>query len=459
MDYFNIKFIPRRPGIYLVGGTVRDFLLGFDPKDIDIAVTNNPLRVAEEIAANAGGRPVRIGKPGKTIYRVTAKDRVYDVVPVNGDRIEADLMQRDFTINAMAVDIASDRLIDIGKGRRDLSERVIRMVADDSFRNDPIRLLRAYRFASVLDFKITSGTTAVISRDADRISLAAGERIRVEWLKLLGAPGAYERIASMDAAGLLGRIFPELSALKGCMQNHHHRFDAFAHTMDTCRHLEVMLATDRPALCPGQANQMLLQGPSFEALLKHAALLHDIGKAATKTVDKNGSIHFYGHEAKGADMAADTSVRIRMSKNERQYVDRIIRNHMRPLALFMIHAQQQLHRKGIVRFFMKCAPCAPELLLLSVADMLAKGDTKRSAEFLQFARDIVRSWFDEYLPRARKSPLITGHDLIHVFRLAPSPLFEAILDHIETKRRTGEIRTREEALEAIIFFLDRQKHS
>ncbi len=459
MNYFNIKFIPRRSGIYIVGGTVRDFLLGFDPKDVDIAVSGDPLRVAEEIAANAGGRPVRIGKPEKMIYRVAANDRMYDVVPINGDCIEADLMHRDFTINAMAIDTASKRLIDVGNGRQDLSDRTIRMITDDAFRNDPIRLLRAYRFASMLDFKLTPGTTAAVSRDAGRIRLAAGERIREEWLTLLGTPGAYSRIASMEAAGLLGNLFPEILALKGCMQNHHHRFDAFAHTMDTCRHLEAMLATDHPVLCPGRPNQMLLQDPSVEGLIKHAALLHDIGKAATKTVDEQGGIHFYGHEAKGADMAAEAGARIRLSKNEQQYVDHIIRNHMRPLALFMAHARRRLHQKGIVRFFMRCAPYASDLLLLSVADMLAKGNRKRSNAFIRFAGDMFRSWFEEYLPRARKRPLVTGHDLIHVFGLSPSPLFAAILDHIETKRRMGEIRTREEAIEAIIFFLDRQKHS
>jgi len=303
MIQINIKFIPFLPddsNIYLVGGTVRDILLGTPPKDYDLVTTDDPKALAEQIAEKAKSRAVALGKPGLRIYRVTAGEQTFDIAPAKGGTIESDLKKRDFTINALAVSAATGKLIDLQNGIEDLHDAKIRMVSEENLTEDPLRMLRAYRMGACLNFTIEPKTGQTISKGAFRIYTSAGERIRDELLKLFGAANSYPYLAEMDETGLLSGIFPEIEPLKHCQQNRFHDADVFAHTLSAYAHLEKGISSPETLLPDTSAAALLLESAPCVPLLKYSLLLHDLGKPETRTIDEKGTVHFYTHEAAGA---------------------------------------------------------------------------------------------------------------------------------------------------------------
>jgi putative nucleotidyltransferase with HDIG domain len=462
MIEINANIIPKTKGAYIVGGSVRDFLLELSPNDYDIAVLGNPEQFAKNIASKTSGRIVRMGKPGSAsggIIRVVSGDKIFDISSINNASIEEDLNKRDFTINAIAYCLSSGRIIDPLGGMQDLADKKIRMVSQRAFINDPIRMIRAYRICASLDFKIDPQTVSAIKRDAKLIKNSAGERIRTEFFKILRSYKAYYYLSKMADAGLLSEIFPELEALKGCMQNRYHSYDVFEHTMKAFCCLERIL-NDYSEYIPEIYSQNIKQlNKNKGYLLKFAILLHDIGKPAARSIDSQGNIHFYGHGKKGANIANKISKRLKLSTSERCYVDFIVRNHIRPLFLFISHQKKILTKKGITRFFIKCGDNAPALLLHTIADIQGKGNpanggvrpvcvqrTGRDAAFIEFAKAMLLRFFSDFIPGKIKPPLITGYDLIHEFGLTPSPLFKKILKIVQEERLSDKINTRQEAI-------------
>jgi len=460
MIQINPNIIPKTKGAYIVGGSVRDLLLELSPNDYDIAVLGNPEQFAKNIASKISGRIVRMGKPGSAsggIIRVVSGDKIFDISSINDASIEEDLNKRDFTINAIAYSLSSGRIIDPLGGIQDLVEKKIRMVSKQAFIKDPIRMIRAYRICASLNFNINPQTVSAIKRDAKLIKNSAGERIRTELFKILQSYKAYYYLSQMADVGLLREIFPELDALKGCMQNRYHSYDVFEHTMKAFCCLEKIL-NDYSEYIPKIYNQNIKQLSKNKGyLLKLAILLHDIGKPAALSINSQGNIHFYGHGKKGADIANKISKRLKLSTNERYYIDFIVRNHIRPLFLFISHQKKVLTKKGITRFFIKCGDNVPALLLHTIADVQGKGDkedvrpvyvqrTGRDTAFIEFAKAMLHDFFSDFMPGIIKPPLITGYDLIHEFGLTPSPLFKKILKIVQEERLSDKINTRQEAL-------------
>ena len=191
----EIQF-PGQPA-YLVGGSVRDILLGHTPCDYDIAVPGDPLTYAREIAAIRKARVITIGNNNKTVFRIVSGDLVFDITPLKDQSIDADLMQRDFTINSIAYDLATKKIVDINGGMADLEKKRIRMVSADIFQRDAIRLLRAFRIAVQTGFQINDATAAAIKSEHHLISTAAGERIRDELFGILKSENSRSAVAGM----------------------------------------------------------------------------------------------------------------------------------------------------------------------------------------------------------------------------------------------------------------------
>ena len=461
MNSFDEKIFNKSlwKGAYIVGGSVRDRLLGRTPFDFDVAVFGNAKKFAKHLAAVKNGHWVEMGKQGQAVYRVVVDKMILDVSPVNGTSIEEDLKRRDFTINAMAYDIASKAYIDCVGGMQDLENQNIRMVSRSIFERDPLRLIRAYRMAAVFEFTIEPRTLSAVKADAGLISNTAAERIRTELFKILETSNSHRYILQMADSGLLFVILPELSSLKGCTQNRYHRFDIFDHTIKAFFHLENILKNPVayfPVL--GNLQDKWAQKDRAE-LLKYCVLLHDIGKPAVKTEDRQGRIHFYGHGKKSADMAKRINQRLKLSNQAAEYTDFIIRNHIRPLFLFNAHQQKNISSKAIIRFFMKCGSRTPDLWLHTLADIKGKGDAEdeRNAAFIEFARKMITYYHSEYQSKKERPPLISGKDLINTFGLKPSPLFKKILTRVEEARLSDSIHSKAEAEAWVRDFLARSK--
>ncbi|MBW2366471.1 MAG: CCA tRNA nucleotidyltransferase [Deltaproteobacteria bacterium] len=456
---FNTKILPEKKGVYVVGGSTRDLLLGLKPIDYDLTVSHNPEQFAAKLARRSGGRLVRMGKPGKLVYRVVLEPVYFDITPINGPSIMDDLRSRDFTINAMAIDVSTGQLLDVTGGRKDLEAKRLRMVSGTAFRNDPIRLLRAYRLAASLGFAIEPGTVTEIHRQRGAIRTSAGERIRAELLKIFAAQTSAPLIRQMADTGLLFEIFNELRPLKACSQNQHHAYDVFQHTLIAYESLESIL-TDSPG---NDLNRWLhdrSENPVEDmALLKCALLLHDIGKPQTARKDADGAIHFLGHESAGAQMAEQICNRLRFSHREREFITQIITHHTRTLHLFNAHQKQVLSSKATARFLTRCGAYTPYLLLHTLADLMGKGPSRKSetAAFSEFARMLFKTFKTRYLPLQSQPPLITGHDLIKVFHLSPSPLFKKLLSAVTEQRLADSTMDRKAALELVKHLLNQRE--
>ncbi len=450
LNDINLDFLPDCiDGVYLVGGTIRDLLAGHTPADIDLVVDGDITRTAAKIAAKIGGRVIDLGKKGFAVLRVASPDATIDITPLAHPSIEADLLQRDFTINAMAYDVKAKRLVDCTGGRADMQRKIIRMVSPAAFERDPARLVRAYRMAAVFQFSISAETQETIGNNRHLVTSVSGERVRAELFKIFNAVDSAPVMMRMAASGLLTSIFPELHPAIGCTQNRHHQFDVFDHSLRAYEELETLLS-GFGARFPNLAR---LTDPAdlsdHTAILKYAALLHDVGKPATRRVDEHGRVHFFGHAAKSADIATGISHRLRLSKKQREVSDSVIRNHIRPLFLFLASEKGTLSRRGMVRFFRRCDGLTLPIIVHTMADIVAKADTLGGGDgrFITFCDHLFDTYIDTINRQAAVPPLINGHDLITVFGLSPSPRFKHILNLVNERRLCGELNNRDQALE------------
>jgi poly(A) polymerase len=443
----HIDPLPRQKGVYIVGGCLRDHILGIPPTDVDIAVQGDPGLFARELAHKLNTRVISMGRRNHPMLRVIAKNKIFDISPLQGTCIEEDLRKRDFTINALAYETASAKTIDGVRGIQDIHERRIRQVSKTCFQADPLRLLRAFRLAAQLGFNIEKQTFKTIQDNAHLIPAAAAERIRSELFGILRARDTYAWLQKMAQSGILFKILPELAAMQGCLQNRHHVFDVFDHTIQTLRHMEIFTTRDGHAL-PYHRAGLKSMNEQHQLRLKLAALLHDIGKPLTRQRSTDGRVRFIGHETRGAHMVAALGNRLRFSNDEIQHAVTMVRYHLRPLFLFNARQKQTLTPRGITRFFVNTHPITPDILLLSLADTRAKKPPAHApeAEFEQFVRELYHQYETGFKSSLDIPALITGHDLIQHLHLTPSPLFKQILARTRESQLSGQITTREEAL-------------
>jgi len=456
---------------YLVGGFVRDMLLERDTADIDIAVNADALDIAARIADALGGRYVPLDEENG-VGRVIIPDskREIDFTTLKGS-IEQDLAQRDFTIDAMAIEVdkninamlSTDRLIDPFNGRDDLRRGIMRAVSDTCFEADAARLIRAVRLAAELGFSIDSHTETIISHNSQLITSVAGERIREELLRILAVPGAGRWLAYLDEVGILTVLIPEMAPARGVDQPKVHVWDVFEHSIQTINAVEfilreagwdyaseeVLTAVPWSVSIRQHFNREVSSGSTRRSLLKLAALLHDIAKPQTKTIDDDGRARFLGHPQEGADTAAGILERLRFSSREIKLVEHLVKYHMRPTQ--MSHEELPT-RRAIYRYFRDTGDAGIDILYLSLADHLAtRGPYLDPAQWQEHAQ-IVKYVIDKQSEEESISAppkLLDGHDIINIFGLSPGPGVGQLLEALRETQAAGEVTTREEALEYV----------
>jgi len=443
------------PGqVYLVGGSVRDLLLGRRPLDLDLAVAGNPGTFAQRLAAHTGGRLVPLGKPGLMLYRIVSGSQIMDVSAIFGRSISEDLQRRDFTINAIAIDLAGRDIIDVCGGRADLAARRVRMVSRSAFEQDPVRLIRTFRMAAVLRFEVTPETAAAVRDQASLIAKPAGERIRNELLKILETGRAAEAITQMADCGLLSAMLPEFAALRNERSGQKPRCDRFEHTLKAFSEIEALLTDPRPVI-PCDIDPMLWSLASVPAaILKFAILLHELVRPSA---DRN-NLRRFQRAPVDFDAVKTICARFKMSNRQTHYVDFIARKHHWPLLLFEAHRRKRLSDRAVSRFFMTAADKTPDLLIHAAAD--AAGGTceigNQEKTFASFTKGLLRHYFTEFLPRKNSPPLLTGRDLIDLLGLQPAPFFKSLLNRVEADRLAGRLQTKDEAIRRVKKMLQRR---
>ncbi|MFZ2089993.1 MAG: HD domain-containing protein, partial [Desulfobaccales bacterium] len=377
----------RQAEVYLVGGTVRELARGGRTPDLDVAVSQQTLELAQELAQALGGTYVLLAE-GERTARVVAGADILDLAEFRGPGLMADLKGRDFTINAMALDLAEllagrgPELIDPLGGLADLAAGQVRLVAAANLAADPLRLLRAYRFAATHDFLVTLDTEAAIRGLAPALAGVAGERVHYELFQLLAAPRAGAVVRGLDRVGLLVQIFPEVADMKGVPQDGYHHLDVFEHSLETLAQLEVVLGAPE-RFFEALAAPVRDKGaePGAAAVLKVAALFHDVGKPQVQERRLSPARYtFYHHEQVGVEIFKVAARRLRCSQAQTRAVCHFITWHMRPFLLLPLFSRGELTIRALGRLVQAARGQLAAGFALAMADSLAGQGPQKPAD-------------------------------------------------------------------------------
>jgi putative nucleotidyltransferase with HDIG domain len=478
LDRLRQFFAERGATAYLVGGFLRDLLAGRPTLDLDLAVDGDALALARALADAVGGSfvvldaardvgrvvlPLRSDAPASQHPR--RGQAFVDIARLRGGGIDQDLALRDFTVNALAVDLAQAvgdppawPLRDPFRGRADLEARLLRVVSATAFQDDPIRPLRAVRFVAQLGLRLEPSTERLLRRHGRLVTRASPERCREELLKTLAQPRAAQNLRLMDTVGILTALFPELESGRGVEQPREHYWDVFTHHLEAAARMEEILSADQRAQLPALRSvpwqpwldehfrQELGDGHTRATLLKLTALLHDVGKPQTKTIAPDLRIRFFGHAEQGAELAAAALRRLRCSDHVVRYAQTIIANHLRPNQ--MAQRGQWPTKRALYRFYRDVGDAGVDTVYHCMADYLAaRGPWLTQGEWEQqcaLMAHILPSDAQKATPSVPK--LVDGNDLQELFGMAPGPGFRTLLEAVREAQAIGEVTSREEAL-------------
>jgi putative nucleotidyltransferase with HDIG domain len=461
---------------WIVGGALRDELLGRPVRDVDIAVAGDPAPVARAVADSVGGPVFRLSEAFGA-WRVIdrRRGRVFDVSPLQASSIEEDLARRDFTVNAMAraVDGAAaapglaatvaalaaetlpgGALIDPLGGRADLDARVLRVLGPEAYERDSLRPLRLARFAAELGFEPDPETERLTAAAAPGVANAAGERVFAELRRLMIADGALAGLALADRLGLLKAVLPELTDLHDVEQSHYHHLDVYDHTREVLA-MQIDLEDRLHSLfeAPDAARlERILAEPLADELtraqaLRLGALLHDIGKPATRETRPDGRVTFMGHDRLGERMVRSLCRRLRTSDRLARFLEGLTRHHL--VLGFLVH-ERPLDRRQVYRYLARTTPVEVEVTLLSCADRLAT-QGRRAEEateaHLDLARELMRAALD-WREHGPPPVPIRGDELAHEVGIEPGPELGRLLAELTEAVYAGEVATRDEAVAA-----------
>ncbi len=443
---------------WIVGGAVRDALGERHVVDLDLAVAGDPAEAARRIAAASRGPAFELSAEFGT-WRALAGDRSWhaDVSALRGETIEADLGQRDFTVNAMAValDDPAGEPIDPFDGRADLAERMLSPVSDRTFTDDPLRILRAARLGADLRFGLDRDLVRLAREAAPRAAEPAGERQLAELRLLIAGPDPLRGLELLDGLQATAAVLPELDALRGVGQNPNHHLDVHGHTLEVLANL---LTVERdlvrytgdaaPAVATLLAEPLADDFTRGEAL-RFGAIFHDAGKPATREEHSGGFVSFVGHDREGAVVVREACARLKTSRALARHLESLTLHHLH--LGFMTH-ERPLSRRRLYDYLKLTEPVAADVTLLTVADRLSARGTGPTATpemieaHLELAREVLSPAIAWHRYGAPKPP-IPGDQLAAAVGIEPGPELGRLLDEIEAAVFTGEVVTADDAIE------------
>lgn len=510
-------FHDRQRQAYLVGGSIRNLLLGEPSTDWDIVTDGDAPTLARGLADTLGGYYAHLHDKASRVVIKEQQEIIIDIAPLIGNTIEDDLRRRDFTLNAIAAPLDKvvhhldaentnfqNILIDPLHGAADIAAHRLKAVDSEVFRHDPLRMLRAVRLMMRYQLSMDAWTEGLMIRDAALLPLVAASRIHDELYAILEPDGATDRLRFLDAHGLLTVLIPEFVPARGMRQPPPHRWDVLEHSLEAVGALERLAMTLRrdlgtppptsniPTVRRGEGGREAWGGPLRQEVwetsspagevgmgtippsedlteistllleaeqqgifqfanltsprMKMAALLHDIGKPATYTIDEAGAIHFYNHPQAGVPLAQHVMTRLSASTQDRRLVQQVVAHHMRPGQLGQ---NDTITPRAIRRYFVDLGPTGIYVALISLADHLATlGPQPLSTSWTQHLAT-VRLLLTGYIrERASILPprLLSPEELMRRLSLQPGPLVGQLLESIAEAQAEGRIHSKEEAL-------------
>lgn len=446
---------------YLVGGFVRDLLLGKEPRDIDLVVAGSARETINRLAENTGIKTVILDEKHDLI-RVILSSIHLDVTGLNGSSLKKDLLRRDFTLNAIALplnaylpgDDWTSQIIDPLNGRGDIHKRVIRACSTKSFEEDPLRVLRAVRLKQQLNFVIEQNTLELASNMQNSLTTVPGERIWEELCHIFQLSSSGEALAFLERqTRALEQIFPEIGPMRETEQNHYHADNVWEHCLKTLMLFEEILDGH---LLTGEIKTKVfdyLEKPLGGVrkrlpVVKLACLFHDLGKSKTRGEREDGRITFYGHHTAGGPLAETIASRLKFSKRESKLLRLLVEWHMQSLFLYKDYPSSA---RSVLRFFHNLGEETPACLLLSLADVsssrISTGRDDLAQMYQNYILELLAWYFKEKELLLNFSPLLTGNDICRIFELEPSPLIGRLKESLLEAQMVGKVKTRQGALD------------
>ncbi|MDF9407639.1 HD domain-containing protein [Pelotomaculum isophthalicicum JI] len=448
---------------FIVGGYLRDILLGRKPGDIDLALEEPARNLVKELARKLDGTLVILdGK--RSVYRLIINTKnsssQIDIEGINPGGLLSDQARRDFTINALAVPLDQylhnpcwkECIIDPMGGLADLQRGTIRVCSETSIENDPLRALRAFRLAANLGLVLEPGAIRLIAQLQKQVLACAGERIWDELAAIFIHPQSVPVIRLMDTeCGLLEKIIPELAPLKDMVQGGHHTDDAWEHSLKTLEIFERIIDSGLPSdlndKIIGYTSKKITRSRNRLPALKLACLLHDVGKQFCREYAGNGKYTFYNHHKLGVPVAGAVAGRLKLSGAENQIIKTLVGSHMDPLFLYKDNPPSP---RALRRFFSRSGLETTGLLLLSLADITASrtasGHKDEAWSYRKFILDLLNKYLNENNRYVSPSRLLDGNDICVILGIKPSKRVGRVLESLADAQVEGLARTKEEAV-------------
>jgi len=441
-SYFN-------EDIYLVGGAVRDILLGKEIADRDLIVLNSDVReFSIKVSEFLGAKFVPLDEENK-IYRLIMPDKInyLDITcPVEGS-LEKDIYRRDLTVNAICVNIKTGEIFDPTGGMKDFENKILRGINEENFVDDPLRLLRIFRFHAVLGFEIAPELMKIAEKYSNLIDKPARERVEYELMKLFDGEFAHSALLKADEVGILDRIFPFTKELKQVPPNAHHHLDLFHHSVETVKQIGILYKSE-PDSVKEHFDRVDFGGFSRLAHLRLSGFMHDIGKFSTWTIDKDTGRHrFIKHEEIGAKMCQPILRHLAFSNKQISYIKTIIKNHMYPS---MVVSAPELTDKVMMRYVRKSEDDALDMILIAKADRLSALGveiTKETVEENISRLNILRDFYMKSLETEEPLPkLLDGNEVMEILKIPPSKRLGEIMKALHEAQISGDVISRDDAI-------------
>jgi poly(A) polymerase len=444
--------------LYLVGGALRDLILDRTKEnpDFDFCLKSGALKFAALLARELQCAFVVLDEEHaacRLVKKIDGKIHTFDFSDFRAATLEKDLLHRDFTINSMALalgDVFEQQdletlIIDPYSGRADLKAKIIKATGPGSFKEDPLRILRAFSFSCTLNFSLDKETLRLAKKEKNKITAVSSERIREELFKILDSSTAYTSLVSLDKLKILEIIFPEIKPMRKIGQGPYHHLDVWQHTLETLSQFELIIKWAKKT---PQINDYLQEEVAGlrrrSSLLKLACVLHDIGKPKSMRREK-GKIIFHGHERIGLGLTRIISRRLKLSNDEGRVLERIVLWHLRPGYLAN---NPHPTKRAIFRYFRDTGGEALAVLLLSLADQRAtKGPQSTPLSRLRHEKT-VKALIRKLLKQKDEKRLVrflNGNDLMGKFKLPASPLIGKLLTELEEAQAIGKVKNKKEA--------------
>jgi len=428
-------------GIYLIGGFVRDLFLGRKNNDLDFIIYPFDFIKLQEFSKVINGKIFFLDEERKYIrINVGIDDEEYslDFTPPIENNLIKEIIRRDFTINTITISLNNFKIIDPLRGIKDLLEGNINVCTSKSLIEDPLRILRAFRFSSNLGFKINHQTQKEISKNAIYLNKVKGERIHNEIYKILKGPFTSYIWLKMHELKVLKVILPELSNLENIPWSPPHSTNPLIHTFSSLGILEFLyyyldeIFEEYSDKIREHLNEKVYDEFTRRELIKIAVLLHDIGKEKY-FIDEKNKVHYYGHENLGSLMIENIAERWRLSGKEKDLLKKLVKYHLYPAFIFRDNGEK-------LKIINKMKEDTISLMLLFLADHLS---IHKNIEVLDFAKSVIRI----YLEKKDLKPILSGNEIMEILNLKPSPLIGYLKDKLLMAQQKGLVKSKEEAID------------